>query len=164
MVVFDLDTLQLNELQRKAIDKFDGDFSALLRRFGEAAEDFWTEKFRAEGPGWEPLAPSTLERRRKDGEGAQILRDDGILFQSLSRATGRGENSVYKLSPTQLSIGTNVPYAPYHQLGVAKIRAKRDGGTWMQVIPARPFLPEGEELTELADSVLPRWLKQVLGD
>lgn len=70
-----------------------------------------------DGTPWKPLSPVTLDRRRKKGRGAQILRDTGRLMNSLS----------YKTSGNTVTVFTNVKYAGTHQYGFKKI-------------PARPFL------------------------
>lgn len=44
--------------------------------------------FEAEGPGWAPLAASTLAKRRKAGAGAKILQDSGLMAGSLAPAWG----------------------------------------------------------------------------
>lgn len=77
---------------------------------------------------WEPLSEMTLKRR---GENAQALRDKGILMGSIG-IPGAGGISVLK--PLELRVGTNVPYARYHQDGIG--------------VPQREFmllLPEDEE-------------------
>lgn len=79
---------------------------------------------------------------------AEILRDTGVLFNSLSpgQLSGEGQHASYS-KPTSAGgaeqvfttlengviVGTNVPYAAAHQHGDAK-----------RGIPARPFLPTGE--------------------
>lgn len=44
--------------------------------------------FEAEGPGWKPLAESTLRRRRKNGRGAKILQDTGAAAGSIGPGFG----------------------------------------------------------------------------
>ncbi len=75
----------------------------------------------------------------------EILRDTGVLFNSLSPAywTGDGdytppEDQIFNLAENGVAIGTNVPYASVHQHG-SKSKTGKGGG-----IPARPFLPTGE--------------------
>ena len=79
------------------------------------------------------------------GKSLQILRDTGVLFNSLGpgRLTGRagsvsyskphvegGEEQIFETAPGEVIVGTNVAYASTHQHG--------DSG---RNIPARPFLP-----------------------
>ena len=94
-----------------------------------------TKTFRDQGrPAWQALKPSTLKRRRKLGAGAKILQDSGKMRNSIvSAGSGRKlPESIYNLSNTKLEIGTNVVYAATHQFGRG-------------AIPARPFVPEGNE-------------------
>ena len=80
------------------------------------------------GDSWAPLAESTVQGRRK-GKGVgnpQILRDTGILLNSLSPG---GIGNIIEWRPGVVEIGTNIPYARYHHEGTDKI-------------PARPLWPE----------------------
>jgi phage virion morphogenesis protein len=87
------------------------------------------------GHPWAPLSPVTLERRRKAGAGAQILRDTGRLANSLT----------YVASDTEVLVGTNVIYAGTHEFGAPRgsYGATRRGSPipWGDV-PARQFLPD----------------------
>lgn len=148
MIVIDLDRLNLKPETEDLLDAIT-DFQPLLRRLASECEDIWAEKFRAEGPGWTPLSEATLEKRRKDGKDAQILRDDGIMFNALSSATSAEEGSVYELTDTQLIIGTNLEYASAHQ------DSQRD---WL---PSRPFLPTEDELEDDFTRVIERWAAEV---
>lgn len=132
MIVIDLDNLNLSKEAEALLDTI-SDFTPLLKDLAAAAEGIWLEKFRREGPGWLPLAESTLEKRRKEGKDANILRDDGRLFMSLTDSASEG--AVRDITPTSLEIGTNLEYAAVHQLG------SKDGR-----IPARPFLPDEREV------------------
>ncbi|HEU4408114.1 MAG TPA: phage virion morphogenesis protein [Polyangiaceae bacterium] len=66
-----------------------------------------------DGSAWAPL-------QARDG---QPLRDTGRLMNSF---TAKASGSVVK-------VGTNTPYAPYHQEGTSRM-------------PARPMLPDGDDL------------------
>jgi len=77
---------------------------------------------------WEPLSEATLKRR---GKGARPLRDTGLLMNSIGIP---GADGISVLKPLELRVGTNVPYARYHQHGIG--------------VPKREFmllLPEDEE-------------------
>lgn len=73
------------------------------------------------GEAWTPLLQETVAKRR--GTTAQPLRDTGRLATSVMTAHGLDHATV----------GTNVDYAGFHQHGTRHI-------------PARPFMPEPEEL------------------
>lgn len=75
----------------------------------------------------------------------EILRDTGVLFNSLSPAQWGGdeeytppEDQIFDLASNGVAVGTNVPYAGVHQHGSKK-----------KNIPARPFLP--------VDAIPPAW-------
>lgn len=123
------------------------DFSPLLEELGIQVYGFWAKKFRAQGPGWAPLAESTLARRRQQGKGAQILRDEGRLFNSLVAKFGEG--AVYKVSPVSLEMGTNLEYASVH-----------DSGSPSRHIPRRPILPNDREIDPIVKRVVERFVKE----
>ena len=76
-------------------------------------------RFADEGPGWAPLAPSTVLERQRLGYGGEhpILHRTGLLSGSL---TSDGPGSVTRVDPDVLFIGTDVPYAHWHQTGGTK--------------------------------------------
>lgn len=80
------------------------------------------------GDRWTPLSQNTIDGRRVGrGEGvAQILRDTGVLMNSLSPG---GPGSLIEVLHNGVSVGTNVPYAHYQHFGT-------------KTIPARPLWPE----------------------
>lgn len=156
--------VELNAEAFKAeLDKIEEHFSDLepvLEELGIQAERLWLNIFQREGvPKWAPLSESTLKRRRQNGRGAKILRDEGRLLNSLTERTG---DSVYKLTPSSLEIGTNVPYASVHQDGGEKSGVnKRTGRSWSYKIPRRPFLPNDKQLNPMVKRVVERFVKEV---
>ncbi len=125
------------------------DFTPLLEELGIQAERLWVQIFGKEGdPKWAPLAETTLRRRRQEGKGAKILRDEGTLFKALTSRHGAG--SVYKITPVSLEIGTNLSYAAVHQ-----------HGSQTRKIPRRPFLPGDKHLSPMIQRVLKRFLREV---
>jgi len=86
-----------------------------------------TRNFMAGGrPKWEPLTPSTIRRRRQgEGTGApKPLRDTNVLMVSIGRPSKDG---IFEVGNKEVTVGTNVPYARYHQFGTRHM-------------PARPFM------------------------
>ena len=57
----------------------------------------------AEGPGWPPLAASTLAKRRREGRGAKMLQDTGVFAASV-----HGEDDAQSAMAA-----TNVPHIVY---------------------------------------------------
>jgi len=82
------------------------------------------------------------------GEHPPILRDTQTLMRSVTaREHPKG---IRKLTKTELIIGTNVEYAPYHQYGTKHI-------------PARPFLQILPEDKENITKIFKDWLEKVAG-
>ena len=94
-----------------------GDFSGALAAIADDFRQMVAEQFATQGESggtpWADLAPSTL--RRKKGGGGSILNNTGALFSSLVDPDAPGHlESADNLS---LEIGTDLPYAMFHQLG-----------------------------------------------
>src|SRR5580765_3894261 len=81
---------------------------------------------------WPPLSDGYARWKAKHYPGRPILVRTGALQESLTSRTGAG--AIYEESPLELNLGTNIPYAKYHQTGTSKM-------------PARP--PEGLNDTDL---------------
>lgn len=94
--------------------------------------------FDAEGPGWAPLAPSTLAGRRGGGAGAKILQDTGVLVNSVSGDSG----------PDFAEAGSAVPYGAFHVTGTRRMPAR----DWLAV-----------DLDALSDEVAELILAEVAG-
>ena len=77
------------------------------------------EIFLSEGPGWSPLAPSTIRSRKYPG--LPILQQTGNLKASIL------DHPTLQVSQRQLLYGTSNPYAQFHEDGTYRM-------------PARPFL------------------------
>ena len=80
--------------------------------------------FLQEGPGWAPLAESTIKSRKYPG--LPILQQTGALMQSVI------DHPVIVISQNELTYGTNNPYAHFHEEGTSKM-------------PERPFLGPAQE-------------------
>lgn len=72
--------------------------------------------FRQEGPGWMPLAPSTLRSRRFPG--LPILQQTGALMDSVIN------HPLIQISQDELIYGTDNPYAPFHEHGTSRMPAR----------------------------------------
>jgi phage gpG-like protein len=72
-------------------------------------------RFRAQGPGWEPLKEETLRRKRAHGERLQILMATDELFESL---TSPGSPvGIAEIDKNSLRYGTHREWAASHQFG-----------------------------------------------
>jgi len=94
----------------------------------------------SDGVKWAPLSPRTLTARRTGpGGSADILRDTGRLLRSLTPGVedrpSNAPEQVFELGKGELTIGTNCPYAKFHQEGTERI-------------PARPIVPVDGTLPE----------------
>jgi phage gpG-like protein len=103
--------------------------------------------------GWAPLSRSTILSKTLAGKSLAVLKRNGLLFRSIR---------VSELSNDKVQVGTDRPYAAYHQFGTRPhvIRAKTAKGLfWPGAkhpvksvnnpgVPARPFFPfVGGEMT-----------------
>jgi phage gpG-like protein len=98
-----------------------------------------TETFDKEGPGWKPLAASTLARKRARGLPEKILHATETLRKSLTVDGAAG--AIDRDEGGSLFVGSDIPYGHWHQTG----------GT----TPGRPPERPPVRITE-ADKV--RWL------
>jgi hypothetical protein len=75
-----------------------------------------SRRFHNEGPGWVPLADSTVAERDRLGYGGQpmMVRTDTLAL-SLTRPGQEG--SVFREEAEGFFVGTDVPYAHWHQDG-----------------------------------------------
>jgi phage gpG-like protein len=100
----------------KALDAIGAHVVSLINLGFRDSEDPYGKK-------WAPLTGATKKRRRKgpgNSSTIQILRDTGILQNSITHSLGIGGQSV--------DIGTNIEYGIHHQFGTKHI-------------PQRAFLP-----------------------
>lgn len=100
------------------------DLSAVLAVIAVDIETFIDDRFKSgTDPGgneWRPLAAATIAARR--GTNPKPLIDTGTLRGSITT----------DVDNASILLGTNVPYAGFHQFGTT-------------TIPARPFLPFTED-------------------
>ena len=71
------------------------------------------------GDKWEPLKPATIKRRRGKSQSVEILRDTGLLLNSLSPGMA-SPNQVLVLGRGDIVLGTNRKGAAAHHHGVPK--------------------------------------------
>jgi len=119
----------LNELKRRM-----GDLTPVMDAVGQIIQSGTQQRFvdqqAPDGTPWAALSQVTLDRRRKAGKGAQILRDTGRLMNSIS----------YQVDGDTVAVFTNVIYAPTHQLGAKQGAYRASPPIPWGDIPARPFL------------------------
>lgn len=103
-----------------------GDLSTPFADFGEwklrALRAQWDREETPSGKKWKPLAPATVEEKRRNNK------MPGILVRDLNL---RDRSFSYKANAESMKFGTNARYAPKHQLG--------------RGVPKREFLGVNEE-------------------
>ncbi|MBV9210630.1 MAG: phage virion morphogenesis protein [Acidobacteria bacterium] len=84
------------------------------------------DRFQNDGFGkWPELAPSTLEEKRREwGSFAElsVLVESGDLKRSLTRKGAKG--AVLDIQPDELTVGTTIRYARFHQTGTRRMPAR----------------------------------------
>lgn len=95
-----------------------------------------------DGTSWLPL--KNPPRRR--GKSPKPLRDKGILMAS---ASAFGAGHVETITPSSLTMGTNIEYASYHQDGTA-------------TIPQRAFLGVSDEVADKCQMVIADYVEERL--
>jgi phage gpG-like protein len=111
----------------------------IVRKFREQeARRFSTENALGPAGKWAALSPGYAAWKAKRYPGAKILERTGALRASL---VGDGNGSVVVTLPNAVFIGSNVPYAQYHQTGTGSMPARppinpsdRDVSEWMAEI------------------------------
>lgn len=116
-----------SETVEKALEAFESALADNRPALAEIADDFRemiSEQFategRAGGTPWAPLALRTLRRRR--GAGSTILYSTGALERSFLDPLAAGR--VEELEEQSLTLGSNLPYARYHQTGTRRMPAR----------------------------------------
>jgi phage gpG-like protein len=93
-----------------------------LTEVAAIVRDKLTDNFDDEGPGWAPLAPSTVASRLALGYPAgPILHRSGRMRRSL---TGQGGDAITQIDGDSLALGSSVPYAGFHQTGTGTMPAR----------------------------------------
>lgn len=119
------------------------DFSPVLEKIADDFLELEASQFGGEGKtgsgGWKALSPDYAAWKAVHYPGAKILERDGWLRDSLT--VKDAPFGLREITTTQAVLGSNLPYAMYHQTGTRKM-------------PARPPI-------ELSESDKTRWGKLV---
>jgi|SRR3954463_13635015 phage virion morphogenesis protein len=138
------------------LNRFAGDIRSFRDPLRRSVREVMAPSFRRnfyEGgrPPWEPLQPSTLERRVRAGQGNSPL----VATGDLQRAAG--QMNIWNFTATSASIEglpSHVSYGTVHQLGFRD----RSGAE----VPARPFFVVQDEDAQEIDQVFARWIRERL--
>lgn len=80
------------------------------------------ERFDAQGPGWAPLAESTVAQKSSEGLDPRILHATLALRQSLTEPGG--ENFAH-ITSQGLHFGSSNPYGGFHQKGTVSLPVRK---------------------------------------
>lgn len=118
----------------------------------ESFKKIEARRFEQDGPGWAPLAASTVARKAGYGDTGTLERT-GELMASLA---GDGAGHILDIVPSgtpSIVMGTDVPYAQFHQLGST---VYPDGSQ----LPARPVVQINAETVALWMEILQAYLSE----
>lgn len=87
---------------------------------------------------WPPLAPSTLEKKRRAGKPTWIMRWSDDLYHSLDPLLAGTGKQVIKLLPGVLEIDSNIDYLKYHQSAAPR----KVGKNGLPILPRRQVYPD----------------------
>ena len=119
----------------------------LTEPFTEMADDFFQTMsgvFEAEGAyeertKWQDLSPAYARWKARHYPGRKILELTGRMKRSLT--VKGGADNVLMISPTEMSVGTRVPYAVLHQTGTSKLPMRKvieltasEKKRWVQIV------------------------------
>lgn len=97
------------------VDNVEPAMDSILRQIRSGEQRQFNSQGGYGSGGWQPLAPSTLDRKSASGIDPRILHGaTGALERSL---TGSGDGNIAVTRHDGLDFGTTVDYAKYHQQG-----------------------------------------------
>lgn len=124
--------LKLRNIERRA-SNFVPAFETIDRAFTAGEKKI----FASEGPGWAPLAQSTVDLKSNAGYPSDMLvrgepgHTEGLKQSLTSHAAG----TLFQISPLTLTIGTSVSYAHWHQSGTARMPRRSIMPAYSKVVP-----------------------------
>jgi phage gpG-like protein len=115
-VSMDLRGMKKLGLWVKSMTTFTRDMSPYFEAAVPALKERVEQTFDDEGPGWQPLAPSTIAARVRAGYGSgPILQQTGALRRSAT------DDAEVNISRRGMTYRTTLPYAKTHQEGAGRI-------------------------------------------
>ncbi len=105
-------TKKLDEIALRSADLVPA-FLICEKAFHEHEKKKWAD----EGPGWEPLQDSTIIRKQGLSDEMMVRGEPGHTEGLKQSLTSRTSHSVYTVTPLEMTVGTNVSYAHFHQYG-----------------------------------------------
>lgn len=134
-------------------------YGAVGEHLVNSAKSNFDQESAPDGTPWQPLRPSTLQRRLKSGSASSTI---------LTVTKRLKASIIYQVEADGVRIGSPVPYAAIHQLGGTINKAARTGKAFGREnvsipahsisVPARPYLgvstSDEAEILELAEAWL----------
>lgn len=129
----------------RGIERFGEDVKDLRKPFKEIAGSFRKieeKQFGSQGGygsgGWPALRESTLAHKAREGYPMDILVRTGAMRASL---VGKTSETIAEIHPLELTLGTTIPYALFHQKGTTGMTARpviqlteQDKRDWMKIL------------------------------
>lgn len=100
------------------------DFRPVWIRTRQKVYNAIRENFASEGGAsgqWAALTPAYAKVKQQRWGNKPILQASGRYYKSVTQLGGEG---IYEEGPQEMTIGTNVPYAGFHQRGTGKMPAR----------------------------------------
>lgn len=151
----------LDEVQAvlQRLRNFGTNVRPLLAEAGNIIANATEQAFEDEGPGWRPLAVRTYHmsyRGKTHTQRGKVTRgfERYLANRAILQKSGRLRNSItVRATNTEVTVGTNLPYAAIHQFGGKAGRGRK------VKIAARPYLPiagntlRGDVLAEITNYI-----------
>jgi len=116
---FDTFAMVLERFQHQA-----DDITTVWDQLADRFTDLQSRNFDSQGAtmsgGWSPLSPNYAKWKATHHPGKKILDRGGDLRESLA-----GKLGIRELTRTSMTVGTQIPYAHYHQYGTRHMPARR---------------------------------------
>lgn len=99
------------------------DFRVVAPSILTALRSIVADQFASQGRGlWRPLSKRYAAQKARKYPGKTILRRTDRMYDSLVKRTA---SSIVSINKNELTYGTSVPYASFHQAGTKKMPARK---------------------------------------
>lgn len=113
----------LTAVQRGLVNLNDlGTWNMVISRFREVEKQHFAAGGNGQSGGFAPLKPAYAKAKARKWGNVPILTASGRMMRSLTSDTG---DSVVDRQPQELTIGTSLEYAGYHQTGTSRMPSRK---------------------------------------
>lgn len=113
----------LTQVQRGLVNLNDlGTWNMVIARFREVEKQHFAAGGNGQSGGFAPLKPAYAKAKARKWGNVPILTASGRMVRSLTSDTG---DSVIDKQPQELTIGTSLKYAGYHQAGTSRMAQRK---------------------------------------